>query len=968
MHKPLNFVSAFSQSARGIVCLAFMFLHVRGIAQPPDSLLLESYIQQAQQLTNQMKFDSAVYYYEQAEIVSFRLENYSQYIRSMQIRAILLYQHGDLSVLDTLIAHIEIEANKYLPAESSLFLSLYNDLVVMAAYRKQRHKRDYYLRKAENWMEEYGTSERAKSQYAQLTSNVGAMIMEEGDGHRGIQYLQQCLRQLQDLPQDKNEIIDLTVIAYQHLSSAYQIIGEQDSSFKFAKKSLDLFNASPLTNPFLHSRAYLILGFAHIEVNNHDQAIETGKKILQLLPGLPTEGARANREWEAKLILSHAFYEKGELDQAHKMLQETIGLQQAFFTTFIQSPNHLEIGRSIYLLGEIYRLKGIYDSALVHFQHAIPYFCIRFSSSNIQDNPSVDDIKIDNKTHINLFRKKAELQLILAKQSGKKEDFLACMHTYQLVAEIIQRDLYRIRADQSRLFMMEDGYPAFEGAIETAWHLYQMTDSTAYVDIAFQLMEQSKAVLLTAELLTGDASILSTIPDSLRAEEQILLKERQFYHEQVSQLSMADPIDDSLLSLNKNREWEKEQQLALLQLHFQEHYPRYSQVISQSAGNTLKEVQAQLSDRNAGFLEYFWGQQALYAIAITENQASFHLLDSISPHQDLLKQTLDYLHQDADIITSSSFQDGLYSLKEWLWKPVLPIFSSVDRLIIASDGLIGYLPFELLPDHQDNQTSDYLLHRFPISYVNSARLLFRDSFQPEPSLPFVGFGASYDKDLLLLYTEQEVLNLQAMMGGEAYVGSQATEKRFRQSGLSAQILHFAMHGFPNADQPSQSSLLFQTDPDIKEDGHLYAYELYHLSLAAELAVLSACHTGYGPFAKGEGIRSLAQAFQYAGCPSVLMSLWEANGLVAKDLMPLFYGHLKQGLPKDEALQQAKLDFLAHAPEYLHDPRMWANFVLIGDAEPLEEHGLWWGWWVMIVAGIGVVLLLIGKRRWRTPAS
>ena len=73
-----------------------------------------------------------------------------------------------------------------------------------------------------------------------------------------------------------------------------------------------------------------------------------------------------------------------------------------------------------------------------------------------------------------------------------------------------------------------------------------------------------------------------------------------------------------------------------------------------------------------------------------------------------------------------------------------------------------------------------------------------------------------------------------------------------------------------------SKLIFAQTKSDKEDNFLHAYEIYNMQLTIQLAVLSACETGFGKLERGEGVNSLARAFTYAGCPSVVMSHWAVN--------------------------------------------------------------------------------------------
>jgi CHAT domain-containing protein/tetratricopeptide (TPR) repeat protein len=75
----------------------------------------------------------------------------------------------------------------------------------------------------------------------------------------------------------------------------------------------------------------------------------------------------------------------------------------------------------------------------------------------------------------------------------------------------------------------------------------------------------------------------------------------------------------------------------------------------------------------------------------------------------------------------------------------------------------------------------------------------------------------------------------------------------------------------------------------------------------DLAVLSACETGLGDVAGGEGVYGLQRAFHIAGARDVVGSLWRVNDEATAALMALFYRYLwEDKLPPAEALRQAQL--------------------------------------------------------------
>jgi CHAT domain-containing protein/tetratricopeptide (TPR) repeat protein len=134
-----------------------------------------------------------------------------------------------------------------------------------------------------------------------------------------------------------------------------------------------------------------------------------------------------------------------------------------------------------------------------------------------------------------------------------------------------------------------------------------------------------------------------------------------------------------------------------------------------------------------------------------------------------------------------------------------------------------------------------------------------------------------------------------------------------------------------------------------DDGILTALEVAELDLSGvELAALSACETGLGETAGGEGLLGLQRAFQTAGARSVVASLWQVDDEATRKLMVRFYEGLwraKEPLGKLAALREAQLWMLregvkrglvrlteeeASAKPSRTPPYFWAAFVLSGD--------------------------------------
>jgi CHAT domain-containing protein len=137
-----------------------------------------------------------------------------------------------------------------------------------------------------------------------------------------------------------------------------------------------------------------------------------------------------------------------------------------------------------------------------------------------------------------------------------------------------------------------------------------------------------------------------------------------------------------------------------------------------------------------------------------------------------------------------------------------------------------------------------------------------------------------------------------------------------------------------------------------DDGIWTALEVGESELTGvDLVVLSACETGLGQAAGGEGLLGLQRAFQAAGARAVVASLWRVNDDATRVLMAEFYRNLwarRRG--RLDALRAAQLALLRGtlpspaapdrgvgalvpnvppAPARL-PPAYWAGFVLSGE--------------------------------------
>ena len=302
-------------------------------------------------------------------------------------------------------------------------------------------------------------------------------------------------------------------------------------------------------------------------------------------------------------------------------------------------------------------------------------------------------------------------------------------------------------------------------------------------------------------------------------------------------------------------------------------------------------------------------------------------------------------------------------LYDRLLEPVAVVLAESSHLVVVPDGVLCYLPFEVLVGGgAPGAANAYVLERWAVSYAPSAStlsLLERDGPAAwsaaggprlvafaDPTLPGTPAPVETAEPLLRGLTERDSWVWRRLAGARAevesiaglfapgessiFVGPEASEARFKTEPAvrGARYVHVASHALIDDQEPALSSLLLSPSADGTDDGLLQTHEIFDLELAAELVVLSGCETALGQAVRGEGLLGLTRAFLSAGAVAVSVSLWPVEDESTALLMARFYRELNAGRGPVEALRRAKLGQLRDGAR--SHPYYWAPFVLVGN--------------------------------------
>jgi CHAT domain-containing protein len=369
-----------------------------------------------------------------------------------------------------------------------------------------------------------------------------------------------------------------------------------------------------------------------------------------------------------------------------------------------------------------------------------------------------------------------------------------------------------------------------------------------------------------------------------------------------------------------------------------------------------------LLDPETVLLRYALGEERSWLWRVTTADVAVHEL----PPRQRLEELARAVHEELAVLDAGD-RDGRTAARELATLLLGPVTAELGdrRLLVVADGALHYVPFGALP--VPGETGAVMLDRNEIVTAPSMSVLALqrerlqahrkaprslavvadpvfDAFDHRVAAASSGEGTSETgaagvrrggNFARLRFSRREAEAIAGLVpAAERFVALDFEANRDTILGGALapfRIVHFATHGVLDTERPELSGLvLSRVDADGRPRlGLLGLRDIYDLSLAADLVVLSGCRTALGREVRGEGLVGLTRGFLYAGVPRVVASLWQVDDRATAELMSHFYrGMLTEGLAPGEALRGAQLAL--RADDRTRDPYYWAPFVLQGD--------------------------------------
>ncbi len=341
---------------------------------------------------------------------------------------------------------------------------------------------------------------------------------------------------------------------------------------------------------------------------------------------------------------------------------------------------------------------------------------------------------------------------------------------------------------------------------------------------------------------------------------------------------------------------------------------------------TLADVQKNLAFDEA-IMEYIQAGDSLWVLVVTAADVRTHQLGSMAQLEPLINE----VHRRVNSPSKDQETAGAISaLSQAFWSPTESYIKQARHLIVIPAGPLYSIPFAVLEDKNGTVIEN---HSLSLATSASAWVISRQSSSsgkgsliaalgnhvPKWSEAAFGFSGVRSSALTPLPgTLQELAKVSASMENSVnIIEEKMTGTALEKQSAGRRHLHYATHGLFNEAEPMLSGL-------VAADRLVTVGEVFNWKLDAELAVLSACHSG--ELSLGQEYVSLTRAFQFAGVRSLLATQWAVSDTVTALWMDEFTKALKRGERADDATRLAQRIVAKKHPH----PYFWAAFTLWGD--------------------------------------
>ena len=778
-----------------------------------------------------------------------------------------------------------------------------------------------------------------------VRNNIGKLHADMADWPSALEEYRRALPLFREVGDRRRE-----ALALYNIGVSYSTTGEPTRGVEYLQQSLTIRRA--IGDKAGEADTLTAMGLAEAlggRVRSGLEHYEQALALRQVVGDRRSEGITVT-------FMGRAHLAAGDAKQALESLQRAVELRGG-------SGDRRGQAMALTGLAEAHALAGDHDHALARAKEALGIF------------RSIGDRHGTSLALSNLARAQRRL--------GRTDDALQTTREALTSLEAVRGS---VSSPEMRAAYLGKNQDVYIFAIDLLMEMHQESPSAGYDAQALQTSERARARSLLDVLSESGAELRRGVDPSLISRERQIARLLDAKADRLIALQgRADSAEADTLS-REARALEAEYEEVRSRIRASS--PQYG-LQTQPRPLELATIQQELLDADTTLLEYSLGHDRSFVWVIDREGLKSYQLAPRAEIELATREAYGLVTARAMTPAAEPAQErarriaradaalpaALQRVTELVLTPI-GAFPKTTRLVVAADGALQYLPFEMLPiPRATGERERPMIVDFEIVTLPSASTLSvqraRTAGRQRPVLGVAVFAdpvfdasdsrvrgkqaaavsdtpqsrvlvhtteptaGSSARIARLRFTDHEARAILTSAGGEknlAAIGFAANKSAVVGPALSRyRYVHFATHGFLDTERPSLSAIaLSLVDANgSPREGFLRMHDLYNMDLSADLVVLSACQTGLGKEIRGEGLVGLTRAFMYAGAARVIVSLWSISDRATATLMARLYREmLRDKRTPAASLRAAQLSLLGDS-RWQH-PYFWGAFTLQGD--------------------------------------
>jgi CHAT domain-containing protein/tetratricopeptide (TPR) repeat protein len=794
-----------------------------------------------------------------------------------------------------------------------------------------------------------------------LLSTQGYDQLQGGDILSSINYYEEAYAYFY-----KYKVVQFDAVEYvfKPLGNNYTRLGDYERAVFIQQKMVDRLNI--FENAGDMASLYSNMAISYYTMGNYNVALNCITKGQKLTPNLLVNFRLQN-------VLADILNDQNHLSNAREVLQKNIQSQKSvnaqnaysllgayttlgnvelkerrlpaaennfntalkIIDTWYPGDRLREKANLIAQLSKIQRLKNQPQKALLLADEALRILRVNTSQNKTLAQNIYGEINL-----VDIFSEKALTYQLLKQNEAALQNM-----RYALLATDKIRKEFADNKTKERL--QNNGKELAEIAIEMALGLYQTSHDKKYLNMVLEIAEQTKARTLADQIQHNNQHFANNRHDST-------LRKR-------TDLERAIVYNERLAMTEKNIAKYQEKvnalkyDLSLINKKYRE----------QSAGTVLSATDMLAAlPKPLHAIEFFFGSRGVYTIDIKNNivEKVTRIAGADSLRQQLTQFINTYYRNGPNAMLNSpkAFFMASNSIYNTLFKSTA--LQTNERLCIIADDVLGYLSFDglITGDTYDPATSQwpFLLKKLTNTYAFSLNALIKNKAKDTGRTTFSGLFVTHEgnSNTPIIAVKKEAAAINKLVKGNYLYNNEVNTRSFFNSFENSATLHISTHAY-------LSGINKEPTLDFGKE-KLFLFELLSKASKPNLVILSACRTGDGMLANGEGIISLSRGFTAIGTPATIAGLWNVNDEAVSQITAGLYKYLLAGQSSGAALHQAKLTWLNsnHASDAMYLPYYWDSLILMGADEPVHlQTAVSYIFWYAIS---GIMAIALGLLYWR----